>query len=332
MIINSPQQLPNRKKDWYVFLAGPIQGGPDWQNNMPEIPNVIWLSPRRVSYENFNWEEQVDWETRCMKIADVILFWIPEKIEDIPGRDYGMTTRTEIGEYLAMGKKTIVAINSNYPGKRYLDFKARQYNSIAIVDTLDSAIDALTDFINTHRKQVFFASDTHFGSQRTLELSKRPFKNVIEMDWRLIERWNKIVMPGDDVYHLGDLGELWPLQYLNGNIHLRFGNYERDLISKDGSKYLEKLHEAGLIFGYENNQLFEDYVLAHEPITAKELLDKTPNAEFALFGHIHGRQKIKKFGIDVGIDANNYAPISLDDIKFYRNAIEKGYYDSEVWI
>ena len=51
-----------------------------------------------------------------------------------------------------------------------------------------------------------------------------------------------------------------------------------------------------------------------------------------LFGHIHGRQKVKPWeGLDVGVDSNNFTPCSIQDIEFYRNALEKGYYDEEVW-
>jgi len=40
----------------------------------------------------------------------------------------------------------------------------------------------------------------------------------------------------------------------------------------------------------------------------------------------------KPFGYDVGVDANNYKPVSIDEIEFYRNAIEKDSYDEEVWV
>ena len=43
-------------------------------------------------------------EKKYMALADVILFWIPEASEDIKGRSYAQTTRTEFGEYLARGK------------------------------------------------------------------------------------------------------------------------------------------------------------------------------------------------------------------------------------
>mgnify|MGYP001387686297 CR=1 FL=1 len=51
---------------------------------------------------------------------------------------------------------------------------------------------------------VWFTSDTHFGQQRTLELSRRPFKDVAEMDNTMVKNWNNLVSPKDTVYHLGD--------------------------------------------------------------------------------------------------------------------------------
>ena len=68
--------------------------------------------------------------------------------------------------------------------------------------------------------------------------------------------------------------------------------------------------------------------MSKEQIKKLNLEDDT----LCIFGHIHGRQKIKKFGIDVGVDGNNYTPVSDDEVLFYINAIRKGYYDDEVWV
>ena len=53
--------------------------------------------------------------------------------------------------------------------------------------------------------KLWFTSDTHFGSKRTLELSKRPFDTVEDMDSQIIENWNKAVGKNDTVIHLGIL-------------------------------------------------------------------------------------------------------------------------------
>ena len=89
MIIKCPNEVPKKKTKWYIFLAGPIQGAPEWQFTLPTTnKNIIWLSPRRETYSNYDYYEQITWETNLLRISDIILFYIPEKIREIKGRDY----------------------------------------------------------------------------------------------------------------------------------------------------------------------------------------------------------------------------------------------------
>lgn len=323
MIVKSPNKLPERKRDWYVFLAGPIQDAPDWQNTIENIEGVTFLSPRRESYENFNWDEQVKWETVGLRICDVVLFWIPPYLTKPETRDYAQTTRTEFGEMIGRGKKIIFGCHNDFPGRRYFVEKCENYGIIPH-DNLEDCIQELRDYIVMKKPGIYFTSDTHFSSQRTFELSKRPFRSVEDMDWTMIEKWNQKVTPGSTVYHLGDFGETWPLQYLNGNIELVLGNYEREA----GVDYMNSLLE--LFDKVKQDDVVEGMFLYHEPIEGNKRREDS-GCKYLLFGHIHGRQKIKEFGIDVGIDGNNYVPYSIEDINFYLNAIDKGYYDSEVF-
>ena len=123
------------------------------------------------------------------------------------------------------------------------------------------------------------------------------------------------------------------MQYLNGKIILILGNYEKKIIKENPNIYNElknifyKIYEEPIII---NNK----YILCHEPLDGLYLYNKEKINNkniFVLFGHIHGRQKIKKFGIDVGIDANNYFPISENDINFYKKAIDEKLYDEQVF-
>jgi len=79
----------------------------------------------------------------------------------------------------------------------------------------------------------FFTSDTHFGHERIIELSNRPFRDVAHMNEEIIERWNSVVGPLDEVFHLGDVA-LGPwvewhniLTRLNGFKTLVVGNHDR---------------------------------------------------------------------------------------------------------
>ena len=50
-----------------------------------------------------------------------------------------------------------------------------------------------------------------------------------------------------------------------------------------------------------------------------------------LFGHIHEKQKIKRFGINVGVDCNHFYPMSSVEVEFYINAILH-HYDENVFM
>ena len=91
-----------------IFLAGPIQGGPEWQadarNLIHEInPTVIVASPRRDYPEGtFVYERQVDWETHFLREAGrtgVVAFWLAGQVSETPGRAYAQTTRFELAEW-----------------------------------------------------------------------------------------------------------------------------------------------------------------------------------------------------------------------------------------
>ena len=63
-----PDDTNNLGKYWKIFLAGPIQGAPNWQHSVETLftnehqnSKIVFLSPRRLSYDNFNYEEQVQW-------------------------------------------------------------------------------------------------------------------------------------------------------------------------------------------------------------------------------------------------------------------------------
>lgn len=179
---------------------------------------------------------------------------------------------------------------------------------------------------------IYFTSDTHFTQQRTLELTRRPFNSVDEMDQCIIDKWNKIVNDDDIIYHLGDFGNFKIADKLNGKIILILGNYEiEEMYDKAMSFYnyrtylkmnynIHEVYEKN--FKYLNDK--EIWNLTHKPIDC----DRT---KFNLFGHIHRSQMIKPYGLNIGIDCNYYKLFSLHDVLFYKNALENRFYDENVF-
>ena len=86
----------------------------------------------------------------------------------------------------------------------------------------------------TERKMLInrYISDWHYGHKNVLAYDARPFTTVDEMNEELIRLWNKVTMPEDTVYMLGDMfwcrsGQAYEvLQELNGDIVLVRGNHD----------------------------------------------------------------------------------------------------------
>lgn len=372
-IIYCPEELP-KKDNYWVFLMGPIQGAPNWQQEVfdkfPEDIPVTFLSPRRKNnpvgsedlkqvFSDEEYRKQVEWETLGLRTCDCILCWFPLPAEEIPGRSYAQTTRFELGENLARGKRIICGYDPKIPGNRYFLNKISTYQQTAPGNTLDYLLSVLKSYVHMSKEDSYerewFTSDTHFSQHRTLTLSNRPFRNTIEMDWVIIENWNREVGPWDKIYHLGDFGNHEKVKYLNGIKTLLMGNYERQELKENGLENASEAEQCKYFLDKGWDEVFPDrfidislprrmipleyprmdLIVGHEPIDVKNHVDlfKELGEEnvFGLFGHIHGRQGIKPWGMDIGVDFNHFSPVSLEKVFFIYSAIKKGYYDDNVW-
>ena len=181
----------------------------------------------------------------------------------------------------------------------------------------------------------FFTSDTHFSSERTLQLSKRPFKTILEHDETLINNRNFIVGKNDIVYHLGDFGDYYCNHYSNGKTILLLGNYEYETINNDFKGDFEEFKEY-LIYtcGFYDVWEHDGYFNNGKDLFGIRMTHKPSNCEkdrFNLFGHVHKLSMVKRFGLNVGVDCHNFYPIDEEVVKFYRNAIIN-HYDEEVFM
>ena len=327
----------SQKKDYsdkkIVFLAGPIKGAPDWQaqaiKDLADL-DIYVANPRRENVQNFNLDLQVDWESKFLALADVIMFWIPPKDTDVAGRDYAQTTRFELSEWAAKThynrehKKIVVGIDDAFFGKSYI-VKRLATENVTVYDNYTEVLAKVRALLQNGGR-IFFTSDTHFGSSRAMTLSRRPFVSTSEMDAALILNWNNKVASDDVVYHLGDFGNLDIRPYLHGKIHLILGNYETDALKENPAlqSELEKCFVSVLPYTTLNLKDNKPVYLTHKPSECKKDM-------FNLFGHIHGLRKVSQNGLNVGVDANHFAPLSEDDVLFFKDAI-LNHYDFEVFL
>ena len=177
---------------------------------------------------------------------------------------------------------------------------------------------------NSTTDNVFFTSDTHFYHNNIIKYCNRPFKSVKDMNEVLIQNWNRTVGPNDYVFHLGDFcfagSDKWKeiVSRLNGHIILIKGNHDHI------SKPMENLFEH---VSYQMSITIdkEKIYLNHYPfLTYAGPYKKAP--VYQLFGHIHSNKNMTgkdkgrlKFlfdtQYDVGVDNNNYTPVSWETVK-----------------
>lgn len=153
---------------------------------------------------------------------------------------------------------------------------------------------------------LFFTADTHFGDHRTINIHKRPFASVAEMDEALISRWNAVVLPTDTVWHLGDVARRGRdatvlLSRLAGIKHLLRGN-------NDDADTAAAIGWASVGDYAEIEVDGRKIVLGHYPFRSWNQQHK---GAINLHGHSHGRLKALPRQFDVGVDVHGFAPVSL---------------------
>lgn len=168
---------------------------------------------------------------------------------------------------------------------------------------------------------IYFTSDTHFSHKNILKLGKgRPFQTIQEHNEALIENWNSKVKETDIIYHLGDF--CWNqnseqirslMKKLKGIKYLIYGNHDRLVPNRQSGCWMEIVPYKELFI--DNKQL----VLFHYPICDWHGAFRK---SIHLHGHIHDTFDYKVFDFphknkrifNVGVDVNNFTPISLDEI------------------
>ena len=133
----------------------------------------------------------------------------------------------------------------------------------------------------------YYTADTHFCHANVMRYDNRPWDDVDTMEADMIERWNRKVGAGDDVYILGDFcfgnSEDWRriLPQLNGRKHLIKGNHD---LRKFPDDILAMLAEPPRPY-----TLVEDggyrIVMSHYPMISY-YNDHNPQT-LMFYGHVH---------------------------------------------
>jgi calcineurin-like phosphoesterase family protein len=187
--------------------------------------------------------------------------------------------------------------------------------------------DFITKINSSDIDKIWFSSDHHFFHNNILKYCSRPFESVEAMNDALVANWNSAVKPDDHVYHLGDFcfGNVekwnWCLEpgRLNGHIHLILGNHDPERVFRDGT-FIERFDSID----YQKILIIEGWtvILNHFPFAS--FSNNYDHKVMQLLGHIHSSPgdignvlpegyKLQWNQYDVGVDNNNYTPISWSD-------------------
>ena len=159
---------------------------------------------------------------------------------------------------------------------------------------------------------MFFTADTHFGHAGALALYRRPFSSVAQMNQVMVERWNRTAGPDDEVWHLGDFAlRMAPddaaalLRALHGRKHLVTGNNDPPAIAAlpdwaSVQPFIELVAEGRRL------------VLCHYALRTWNGMAK---GALNLHGHSHGRLRPQTRQYDVGVDARDFRPVTLQELR-----------------
>ena len=182
---------------------------------------------------------------------------------------------------------------------------------------------------------LYFTSDLHLGHANAIAFTDRPFADVEEMDRVLIENINATVRQEDELWILGDFAYTVNREQVRAlrkqiacrHVHLVTGNHDKDYsldhIFQSVQPYKELKTEYGklVLFHYpilEWNAAHYGTIHLHGHIHStgayneanrhKRFADRCPG------GHAPKREDLGLWIYDVGVDANGFRPVSLEQI------------------
>lgn len=167
--------------------------------------------------------------------------------------------------------------------------------------------------------EIFVISDTHLNHKNILTFTDkhsgkpvRPFHSLEEMNETMIDNWNKVVKPGDKVYHLGDVffgpkeefQRMWPR--LHGKKRLVVGNHD-DVKFMAAGGFFDKI----MLW-----RKFEHLLFTHVPTHPSVLGESRFGGKqmINVHGHIHQNKSPDGPYQCVCVEHTNYKPVPLDDL------------------
>ena len=135
------------------------------------------------------------------------------------------------------------------------------------------------------------------------------------MNEALVARWNEAVGPADEVWHLGDFAWRMAAEQVDGLLARLAGRKHLVTGNNDGPNTIGS-PEWGSVQAYAELELDGlALVMCHYPFRTWNRMYK---GAYNLHGHSHGQLSGLTRQVDVGVDAWDYRPITLNTLRTRR--------------
>lgn len=167
---------------------------------------------------------------------------------------------------------------------------------------------------------IWFTADEHFGHKNIITFCKRPFAHVDEMRDTLISNFNSVVGKNDETWHVGDFAwrHVTPrecytiLQHLNGKHHFVEGNHDETAKKMQDEFGDRRIWDSGFDswsqYEFVKRPGFFPNVFCNH--YAQRVWPDSHKGSYHAYGHTHNVLPDWRRSHDVGVDANNYFPVS----------------------
>lgn len=138
-----------------IFLAGPTPRSREVASWRPQALDILAqlgfdgavVIPEDRDFDNrtdFDYAGQIDWERACLKASDIVVFWVPRHLVDMPA----FTTNIEFGFVSERNQPFVLGYPVDSPKMRYLAHVAHECKRPVfhtLQETLDFACTYLKD-------------------------------------------------------------------------------------------------------------------------------------------------------------------------------------------
>jgi len=158
-------------------------------------------------------------------------------------------------------------------------------------------------------QKVWFTSDLHLGHKRIIGYNRPQYRNLHEMHYDIIQRWNARIGDKDTVWVLGDVVfgkdsymRLPLLDQLKGRKNLILGNHDNYPMD-NYMKYFKKI---------EGSNKLGKCVITHIPVHTQQLESRF---KANIHGHLHDGSLPDERYINVNMDVCDMTPVSWGSIE-----------------